>query len=66
MNCISTFTTPSPLHVSHRPPSVLNEKWAAVYPICTASGCEAIKRRISSYAFIYVTGFEREDLPIGS
>jgi hypothetical protein len=38
MNCISTLMTPAPLHSSHLPPSVLKEKYCAVYPCCLASG----------------------------
>src|SRR5436190_21512068 len=64
-NCISTTCSPSPLQVSHLPPSTLNEKCFGRKPRILLSGCFAYNSLISSYAFIYVTGLLRDDLPIG-
>ena len=46
----STFTVPSPLHSSQRPPSVLKEKNLASISIWRAKGCSAMSLRISSKA----------------
>ena len=65
MNCISIVITPSPLQLSHLPPSTLNEKCFGRYFLFLEIFWEANNALISSYAFIYVIGFERDDLPIG-
>ena len=65
MNCISTVITPAPLHSSHLPPSVLNEKYCDVNPNCCANGCWANSSLMASYALRYVAGLERVLLPIG-
>ena len=65
INCISILTIPSPLHSSHLPPSVLNEKNFDLKPLDTDWGIFEYNVLISSYTFKYVTGLEREDLPMG-
>ena len=50
---------PAPSHFSQRPPFTLNENVPGVYRRALASGSDAKMRRISSYAFTYVTGFDR-------
>ena len=65
INCISIFILPSPLHSSHLPPSVLNEKALGLKSLFIAKGCFEYKFLISSYAFRYVIGLDLEDLPIG-
>ena len=37
INCISIFMLPSPFHLSHLPPSTLNEKYPALYFLFTAN-----------------------------
>src|SRR5688572_26853537 len=64
-NCISTTCSPSPLQVSQRPPSTLNEKCFGSNPRILLNGCFEYRSLISSYAFIYVTGLLRLDFPIG-
>src|SRR5690606_18275546 len=64
-NCISTTCSPSPLQVSHLPPSTLNEKCFAWNPRILLKGCFENKSLIVSYALIYVTGLLRDDFPIG-
>ncbi len=49
-NCISTRTSPSPSHASHRPPGTLNEKWLAVRPRLRASFVAANSSRMGSNA----------------
>src|SRR5204862_4410655 len=64
-NCISTTCSPSPLQVSHRPPSTLNEKCIGIKARILLSGCLEYRSLISSYALMYVTGLLRDDLPMG-
>ena len=64
-NCISTRTSPSPWHASHRPPGTLNEKWLGVSPRDLASLVDANSSRMGSNALRYVTGFDRGVRPIG-
>ena len=49
---MSTRTRPSPAHSSHRPPGMLNEKWAAPKPAWRASSVFAKSSRIASNAFM--------------
>jgi len=56
--------TPSPLQVSHLPPSTLKEKCFGLYPLILLSLNEAYNFLISSYAFMYVTGLDLDDFPI--
>ncbi len=56
---------PAPLHVSHRPPFVLNEKRPGLYPrICDSGSC-AKRSRMYVKRPVYVAGFERGVRPIG-
>ena len=64
INCISIVFTPSPLQLSHLPPSTLNEKCLGLYPLNLLILFDAKNLRISSYAFIYVTGFDLDEIPI--
>ncbi len=62
---MSMTTVPAPLHVSQRPPSVLNENIPAVIPWSFAVCVDARAFRISSHALTYVAGFDRVERPIG-
>ena len=64
--CISTFFTPSQPHNSQQPLLVLKEKCPAVYHRFFDSGSEANTSRTSVKSPVYVAGFERGVLPIGS
>src|SRR5262245_50259672 len=47
-NCISTTCSPSPLQVSHRPPSTLKEKCFGSNPLILLNGCFENRSLISS------------------
>ena len=64
MNCISIVLIPSPLQLSHLPPSTLKEKCFGLYPLILLSLCDEKSFLISSYAFMYVTGLDLDDFPI--
>src|SRR5690606_36842719 len=65
MSCISILTSPSPRHTSQRPPSTLQEDAEGSSPDAFAAGRLASTDLTSSQPSTYVTGLEREDLPIG-
>ena len=65
INCISIFISPSPLHSSHLPPSTLNEKCFGFRLNCFDDFWFEKRVLISSYALIYVAGFDLEEVPIG-
>ena len=62
---MSIVCQPVPRHASQRPPTELKEKSRAVMPRETARAERAKSCRISSQAFVYVTGFERAERPRG-
>ena len=62
---MSIVCQPVPRQASQRPPGELKEKSRAVTPRETARADRAKAFRISSQAFVYVTGFERAERPRG-
>src|SRR5256885_15208664 len=64
-NCMSIVTVPAPSHVSHRPPTVLNENMPAVTPLRFADVVSDETFRTSSHALMFVAGFDCDERPIG-
>ena len=62
---MSSLTTPSPLHLSQRPPGILKLNRPGPYPRILLS--EHLEKRLRNWSksFTYVAGFERGLFPIG-